>query len=57
MANGMIEIMMFTIGMSLVLAIIYRLLTKPEEMRRIKSNMKEIQAKVKSAQKSRDVGF
>jgi uncharacterized membrane protein (DUF106 family) len=54
MTSGMIEVMLFTIGMSLVLAIIYRLLTKPEEMRRIKENMKEIQAKVKHAQKSGD---
>jgi uncharacterized membrane protein (DUF106 family) len=52
----MIEIMLWTIGLSFVLAVIYRLLTKPEEMRRIKANMKEIQAKVKHAQKSGDTG-
>jgi len=51
---GMIEIMLWTIGLSFVLAIVYRLLTKPEEIRRIKANMKEIQAKVKHAQKSGD---
>jgi len=54
MTSGMIEIMLFTIGMSFVLAIIYRVLTNPEEMRRIKENMKEVQAKVKKAQKSGD---
>ena len=53
--SGMIDILLMTLGMSFVLALIYRFLTDPQEMRRIKANMKEIQAKVKKAQKDGDM--
>jgi len=49
--SGVAEVLLWTIGLSFLLAVIYRVLTNPEEMRRIKENMKEIQAKVKKAQK------
>jgi uncharacterized membrane protein (DUF106 family) len=52
---AVIEILLWTLGLSFLLAVIYRLLTKPEEMRRIKANMKEIQNRVKKAQKSGDM--
>ena len=52
--SAVFEVMMWTIGLSFVLAILYRVLTNPEEIRRIKANMKEVQAKVKRAQKSGD---
>ena len=50
--NGVIEVLVYTLGLSFFIAVIYRLLTKPEEMRRIKENMKQVNEKVKKAQKS-----
>jgi len=53
--SAILEILLFTVGLSFLLAVIYRLLTNPQEMRRIKENMKEVQAKVKKAQKAGDM--
>jgi len=53
--SAIVEVMVWTLCLSFVLAIIYRVLTNPTEMKRIKSNMKEIQEKVKKAQKSGDM--
>ncbi|RLI98566.1 MAG: hypothetical protein DRO99_00425 [Candidatus Aenigmatarchaeota archaeon] len=50
--SGVIEVLGFTLGLSLALAILYRLLTDPQEMRRIKAEMKRLQDKSKKAQKA-----
>lgn len=46
------DVLILSLGLSLLLAIIYRVFTKPEEMRRLKGEMKEIRAKMKEAQKA-----
>jgi uncharacterized membrane protein (DUF106 family) len=53
--SGVVEVLLWTLGLSLLLAIIYRVLTKPDEARRLKQNMKEVQARLKKAQKSGDM--
>jgi uncharacterized membrane protein (DUF106 family) len=50
--NGVIEILAYTLGLSVVMAIIYRFLTNPEEMRKIKADMKDLNDRIKKAQKS-----
>jgi len=50
--SGMIEVLIWTLGISFLIALIYRFLTNPDDLRRIRSNMKEVQGKVKKAQKA-----
>jgi uncharacterized membrane protein (DUF106 family) len=50
--NGIIEVMLYTIGLSFVMAVIYRKLTNPEEMRKLKADMKDLNDRIKKAQKS-----
>ncbi len=50
--NGVIEVLIYTLGMSVVMAVIYRLLTNPEDMRKLKAEMKELNDRIKKAQKS-----
>ena len=46
------EVLLISIGLSFVLAVLYRILTKPAEMRRIKEDMKFLKEKVSSAQRA-----
>ncbi len=46
------EVLVFSVLLSFILALIYRVLIKPEDMRRIKEDMKFLREKVNSAQRS-----
>lgn len=46
------DVLIFSLMLSFVLALIYRLLTKPAEIRRIKEDMKFLREKVSKAQRS-----
>ncbi len=45
------EVLLWSLTLSLVLALIYRILTKPREIRAIKEEVKEIRGKMKKSQK------
>ena len=46
------EVFLISLRLSFVLAVLYRVLTKPAEMRRIKEDMKFLKEKVSSAQRA-----
>lgn len=50
--NMITQVLIYSLTLSLVLAIIYRLLTKPDEIRRLKEELNDYRKKIKSAQKS-----
>lgn len=52
--TAIIEVFMYTMILSFILALLYRFLTNPDEMKRIKENTKEIKEKLNRAQKSKD---
>ena len=46
------EILLISIGLSVFSAILYRVLTKPEEVKRVKEEVKGFREKIKEAQKA-----
>lgn len=49
---SVLELFLWSVGFSLVLALIYRFLTKPEEMRRIRRDLEFYKKKMNEAQKN-----
>ncbi len=50
--TGLESVLIFSLVLSFVIAVIYRILTKPEEIRRIKQDLKFFRKKIKDAQKA-----
>jgi len=48
------EVFLVTLGISVVIAFVYRALTKPEEMRKVKKDMEHYKEEAKKAQKAGD---
>ena len=48
------EVLLWSLLLSLILAILYRVLTKPAEIRRLKDELKEHRVRMKEVQKSGD---
>jgi uncharacterized membrane protein (DUF106 family) len=48
------EVLLITLGISLIIAFVYRGLTKPEEMRKVKKDMGHYKEEAKKAQKAGD---
>lgn len=51
----MLEMLLVSVGLALLLAVLYRLLTKPEEMKKIKREMEFFKDKANKAQKAGDL--
>jgi uncharacterized membrane protein (DUF106 family) len=52
--SAFLEVTLISLALAFVLSLLYRFLTRPEEMRRIKKEMKFYQEKSKEAQKAGD---
>ncbi len=50
--TGLESLLIFSLVLSFVISVIYRVLTKPEEIRRIKQDLKFFRNKIKDAQKA-----
>ena len=52
MMTGMIEILVYSLGISLLIAILYKVLINPTEARKAKSDMEYHKERIKKARKS-----